>query len=211
MELVFLGLAIGAALVFLVQYCHRTSSWTKSLVKSMAVGALAVCSACGAAPIALTVGLLLGAIGDFFLSRDGDRAFVAGLVAFALGHLAYVVLIWQMGGRIDVNVQTFGFLAVAVGLAAVLVPRAGTLAVPVLVYVLIIGAMGVLALGLPPNWILGTVAALLFATSDAVLGLSLFVLAPKWKTNWPVSAVIWVTYFGAQLVFLLAFGGVLAS
>ena len=34
-------------------------------------------------------GLALGALGDFFLTRRAEAAFLAGMGAFAAGHLAY--------------------------------------------------------------------------------------------------------------------------
>lgn len=201
-------LSLLLAGLFLIAYCHRSSSWPKSVVKTLSVLLLAIAVWASGGPVALTIGLALGAAGDFFLSRDGTRAFVAGLVAFALGHLAYVGLIWQSGGHVELNALTIGFAALAGVMGWVLVPRAGGLAIPVFAYIVIIAMMGVLAIGLPANMALGTAAALLFAVSDCLLGLSLFVLAPRWKSNWPLSAAIWTAYFGAQALFLLAFGGV---
>lgn len=199
-------MGIAAATIFLVRYCHSVASWPKSVVKTVSVAALALAAWIGDAPLGLTLGLAFGALGDFALSRDGAPAFLMGLVAFALGHLAYVALLYQAEAEVAISMQTAAFSVFACVMAWVLVPRAGGLAVPVAGYIGIIAVMGALALGLPAGTGLGVAAALLFAFSDALLGLSLFVLPAYVRTHWPLSAAIWASYYGAQLLFLTAFG-----
>lgn len=67
--------------------------------------------------------------GDFWLSRDGDRAFLIGLVSFALAHLAYIGLLWQFGAVAQMSVWAIAIGLLACGMALVLWPRAGTCAV----------------------------------------------------------------------------------
>lgn len=205
MNIVLLILSCVASAVFLIRYCDQGASVPKSVFKTLAVGPLAVIAATSNAPVLLTFGLAFGAIGDLALSRDGDRSFLIGLVAFALGHLAYIILFWFTGAVPLLNLPVVMFSALVAVLALVLIPRAGQMRMAVAIYVVIIGAMGVLALGLPSGNALAIAAAMLFAVSDALLGVSLFVLRPIWQHNWPLSAAIWTSYFLAQLLFLFAF------
>ena len=45
----------------------------------------------------LVVGAVFGLVGDVALLGDGENAFMVGLGAFAIGHLAYVVSALQVG------------------------------------------------------------------------------------------------------------------
>ena len=99
----------------------------------------------------LVAGLFLGALGDLWLLRDGDRAFLIGLVSFALRHLAYIGLLWQFGAVAQMSVWAIAIGLLACGMALILWPRAGTLSGPVLGYVGIIAVMGVLVVGLPAH------------------------------------------------------------
>ena len=60
---------------------------------------LVVALACGAVrggpPMWIAIGLVLGAIGDLLLMYASERAFLAGLVAFLGGHVAYVIAFAQ--------------------------------------------------------------------------------------------------------------------
>ena len=60
------------------------------LTKTAAVAALALAGRLGGVPTLIVAGLALGACADFCLSRPGKVAFLAGMGAFGLGHLAYV-------------------------------------------------------------------------------------------------------------------------
>ncbi len=64
----------------------------RSLAKTAAVALLALGGGLAGAPLLLVLALGLCALGDLFLSRDGESAFMAGVGAFAAGHLAYAAL-----------------------------------------------------------------------------------------------------------------------
>lgn len=126
------------------------------------------------------VAIVLSLVGDVFLMLpDSDGRFVAGLGSFLLGHVAYIVGIWQTGevvtGRLVV-----GAVLVAVGIAVVgrLVVRGAhrkdrMLAVPVAAYIGVISVMVASAIGTGrPVLIAG---ALLFYASDACIGWSRFI------------------------------------
>lgn len=160
----------------------------------------------GGGPLLLVLGLLFGAVGDFWLSRDGDRAFLIGLVNFALGHLAYIGLLLQAGALPQETALTVAMIVFAIAMAWVLWPRAGSLRLPVMVYVGIIAVMGVLALGLPASLWIGLWAGLFFVVSDTILACELFVMRKQMRARLVTSRLVWLTYFTAQGMFLYGFG-----
>lgn len=209
-----LPLAALSALIYLLAFCWLGASVLKSAVKTLAVGLLAVAAIYAQAPLWLIAALALGSVGDFFLSREGDRAFLFGLVAFAAAHLAYVVLflshpVFDARLLIDppraVAAVVLGLFAA--GMARLLWPRTGALRLPVMAYLVIICAMGLAALGLPLTQPAGIalIGAALFILSDAVLSLELFVLPATHAARRVTPFVIWSTYWLAQAVFLMAF------
>ena len=207
MDMILLGLACILALFYGTRFSLADSSWPKSAVKTASILALALAAWLAGGPVALVLGLLLGALGDFWLSRDCETAFLIGLVSFALGHIAYVVLLWQFGAVLEVSVWTAIMVAFATGVAIYLWPHTGALRVPVLGYIAIIALMGNLAIGLPLPYRLGTLGALVFVASDTILSSEVFVIPEGAKVRRITSRLVWLTYFAAQLLFLLSFGG----
>lgn len=134
----------------------------------------------GAPRLWLVVGACFGVIGDVALLREGERAFLAGLASFAVGHLAYVVSALMIGfepiasipGLVaSVALVSYRFVPHAVGGAA----AAGGLvmASAVVVYAAVIGAMTTSVWG--TGSVLAGVGAVLFATSDWVIGHQRFI------------------------------------
>ena len=151
-------------------------------------------------------GLVLGAIGDVALLGHGKRAFLAGLVAFLLGHLAYVVGIAQLEppGRWLGDAGLTAVLPIAIGIVVLVVlwQRLGSLRVPVIVYVgaivaMVIGAMAAARGGTVP-WprciYLGGGATLFFA-SDLAVARDRFVGRSFANKAWGLP-----TYFAGQLL-----------
>ncbi len=206
MDAIFAIISCALAVVYGVWFSPRTSSVPKSVVKTVSIALLGLIAVLAGGPFALILGLAFGALGDFWLSRDGERAFLFGLVSFAIGHIAYVVLLMQFGGRFDLSLLTIFVLGFAGAMAAVLWPRAADLRWPVMGYVAIIAAMGVLAVGMEDGPMLGTFAALSFIVSDAILSVEMFILAAGAPIRRVTSRLVWLTYFAAQGMFLMAFG-----
>lgn len=139
----------------------------RAMLKTLCVALLAVAAGMEAGSYWLPVALALCALGDFLLAYDGENAFLAGLVAFLLGHLAYVVLFWRVGGG-EAAICAFGYGVVAlvalgvIWMSAKLWPHTGPMRWPVIAYTLVIAAMVVSAelfigswLGVPgcsPSW-----------------------------------------------------------
>lgn len=117
-------------------------------------------------------GLLLSAVGDVLLLFGSNRAFLAGLVAFLLAHLAYVGAFVQVGSP-----SLWGLLLVLLGgygWLRWLWPHLAGWRGPVLAYGFVISLMLWVGLGVPrPEVWLG---ALLFYLSDLLVARQRFVV-----------------------------------
>ncbi|HEY5628724.1 MAG TPA: lysoplasmalogenase family protein [Candidatus Limnocylindrales bacterium] len=124
----------------------------------------------------LVAGLVLGLVGDVLLLPPGRLP--AGLVAFLLGHLAYLVafLALPLSGWGAASGAVVGFAVIAfVGRGIVQAARPSGLHVAVAVYLVAICAMAMTATAtLVPALVAG---AWLFVASDAMLGWGQFVAA----------------------------------
>lgn len=211
MIIVFTGLAIATVCGFLYQiwFCRRPASNAKSIVKTVSIAALAGVGYFMGASTLLVAGLGFCAIGDFFLSRDGERAFLYGLISFALGHLFFVVLFASVG---DLTLLwqwpwiVFALILITLGvvMARILWPVAGDLAIPVMVYIAIIMAMGLSAMSMTGQGI--TVAALgagLFVLSDMILSSELFLMRPDHPMRRFTPLFVWLFYWMAQIAIFI--------
>lgn len=152
------------------------------------------------------VGLVLGAIGDAALLGRGKRWFLAGLVAFLLGHLAYViaalviepVATWlSLGGMLVALPVIAGAIALAL-----LWPRLGAMKLPVILYVITIVTMVVAAIAvargttLPaPQRLRFVAGAGLFFLSDLAVARDRFVARERTNKLWGLPA-----YYAGQLL-----------
>ena len=146
----------------------------------------------------MLLALVLGLVGDVLLLEDTPERFLGGLVAFLLGHLAYVAAFVTAG----LDRPALGWLGVLVVLVALVVGRR-----------ILPGAVssGGAAAGWwrsrPTWWSIGALAvtgwatgrllvgvgASLFVVSDTVLAMGRFVQERRWT-----SVVVMVTYHLAQ-------------
>jgi uncharacterized membrane protein YhhN len=143
--------------------------------------------------------LVLSLLGDVFLMLPRD-AFVAGLGAFLLAHVAYAV-------GLDLHSDGLWLAAVPVVVAAAILGRrllggitasgAAGLAGPVVAYVVVITVM--VASALASGNVVAAAGALLFMTSDALIGEQRFVHPRAWA---PVA--IMVTYHAGQTLLVLS-------
>jgi uncharacterized membrane protein YhhN len=177
--------------------------------------------------------LVLCLVGDVFLMLPRDR-FVAGLGAFLVAHVAYVI---AFAVRVDASnprvadypapgpfaatpwrmIVIASVVVVAVAVPLFLRIRRGIvergrdeLVAPVAIYVLAIGAMVISALATlgRPSWTpecraLAIAGAVLFFTSDSLIGWTRFVRPHRWA---PVAVM--VTYHLGQVALVL---GLLAA
>ena len=181
----------------------RPVSALRSLAKTGATLALCLFAAFSGAPL-LALALGFCALGDAALSRDGDRAFLIGMIAFALGHVALTVLMIAVPSEISPLRACAMLLVVALALSSRfwLIPYAGALQVPVRLYVLFIAAMGLAAFSLPLALWPAILGAVSFIASDTILAIEKFRLPEPTRLT---GASIWITYYGALLGFVFAF------
>jgi uncharacterized membrane protein YhhN len=180
----------------------------RPITKTLATVALGVIAAtvgemASDARAALVVAVVLCLAGDIFLLRDDDTSFLAGLGSFALGHGAYVVTALLIGVTWPRLAWAFPFLAVVLGVQTMtqMLPGAkrhgGTaMMVAVAIYSGVISAMVITATG-TSSWV-AAVGAMLFATSDSIIGYNRFV-KPVDRADLPIM----VTYHAGQGLLVL--------
>ncbi len=144
------------------------------------------------------LGLILGAIGDVCLLGKQKQYFIAGLVSFLLGHVAYVVAF----ASLDISMP-HAFIA-AVAMAAVMAfvanwvfPHASDMRVPIGVYMLVIAAMCAVAIGAGgagAPWMI-PVGAIMFTASDMAVVRDRFVTPGFVNRLWGLPL-----YYAAQLI-----------
>ncbi|MBZ9866827.1 lysoplasmalogenase family protein [Mesorhizobium sp. CA15] len=182
--------------------------WTRTAAKTLAVALLAVLAAMQGGPL-LVAALALSAVGDAFLSRDGEKAFLGGLASFLAGHIAYVALFSQAGGGLGLlsaepwrGAIALAMAAFSIVMLAALWRRVGPqLRAPVAVYVAAILAMGISALTTDHPWVIA--GAVLFIASDGLLAAERFLLAAISPHRVWMRYAVWVLYYAAQLAITL--------
>lgn len=182
---------------------RRLEAWAKpATLVSLVVVALVLGAADSTEGRWLLVALAFGLLGDVFLLGGSAARFQAGLAAFLVGHLAYLVCFAVLG------LDRPAWAWVGAGLAGVaLVAARGVLpatyrtdglplALPVAVYMLVISAMLVVA------WATGDLlvglGATVFVASDATLAVNRFV-RPLPRAD----LLVMVTYHVGQALIVL--------
>ncbi len=151
----------------------------------------------------ISAGLVFSLAGDVFLMLPSNR-FVAGLVSFLIAHLLYIAAFLQ-DLSLSAPVWLWGaFLLYAAGGLYVLLPRAGALKLPVLVYVTALTLMALLACSRvlvleSEAAIYAALGAVLFLASDSLLAWNKFV-----KPFAVAEALLLSTYFAGQTLIALS-------
>ncbi|RWP73943.1 lysoplasmalogenase family protein [Mesorhizobium sp.] len=183
----------------------------RSAVKTLAVAMLAVLASLQGGPWLLVAALALSAIGDAFLSRDGEKAFLGGLASFLVAHGLYTALFLRFGGGIGLLSAELWRAAIAVvmivfalAMLFALWRRVGpALRLPICVYVAAILAMGISALTLSNFWVIG--GAVLFMASDALLASEKYLLSAISPHRAWMRYAVWALYYAAQLGITMGF------
>jgi uncharacterized membrane protein YhhN len=198
----------GAALIYAAWFCYRDSSNLKTVVKAVPMLAFAVGAIATFGHPLIILALLASALGDIALSRPGERAFLIGLIGFAVAHLFYILRFWGLVGF--EGVMALPWAAGLVVLFALsterwLIPHTGGLKWPVRVYVGLISLMGLTALGLTgvPFALVGAFA---FMASDTILAIQLFRMRDDSGWQIPASVLLWLLYAGGQLAIVIGVG-----
>ncbi len=147
--------------------------------------------------------LIFCLFGDILLmfTRGNSLFFVLGLSAFLLGHIFYILVFKRIVRDNSIPfhlLKTFFVTAYAAFLLYLLIPSAGTLWLPVVLYGLVIGTMMVFAFHLTKlgetGWLIA-VGAFLFVISDSFLALNKFyTFIPQ--NDW----IVMITYIAAQFL-----------
>lgn len=152
-------------------------------------------------------GLALGLLGDIGLMlSDGraDRPFIGGLLAFLLGHVAYIIAFTKLGLR---NIDLIAGGLVVAGVAGLALPAAlrgaarsagHEFALVVAGYAGVLASMAVLGVG--TGCIPIAVGAVLFLISDTLIARDRFVAHVPHG-----GLLIIVTYHAAQFLILIGF------
>ena len=182
----------------------------RSAAKTLAVALLAALAFVQGGPLLLIAALALSALGDAFLSRDGEKAFLGGLASFLAAHLAYIALFWLAGAGLEPLSQPWrGALAVVMAAFAatmlfMLWRRVGPdLRLPVAAYAAAILGMGISALTLDNVWVI--MGAVLFMASDGLLAAEKFLVAAISPHREWMRYAVWALYYAAQLMITLGF------
>ncbi len=142
-----------------------------------------------ATPIA--IGLVFGSIGDVVLELG---IFIPGLVAFLLGHLAYIVAFTKADNRLELPLLA-PFILFVGALIGLLWGGLGPLKIPVVAYATVIGAMmwraAVRARNEDLYALLGLAGAIIFAVSDALIAVNKFFI-PVEGVRVPILLTYWV-------------------
>lgn len=211
LQSVWTAAALFGALYWLGYCRHQQGSWHRSLVKTASVGLLAFAGLLAGGPWLVVAGLVAGAVGDFSLTRPGGTAFKTGVIAFFCGHCAYILLFAEhadpaglLSDPLRLGIAA-GLLVALLSTEAWLAPRTGNLQWLLRAYGLMIVAMALTALAVPPDGsgpgpVLG---ASLFMLSDLLLGLSLFVFREGVRHR-ILALLNWPTYWLGQFFILIA-------
>lgn len=153
----------------------------------------------------MLVGLTLSWFGDLFLTYNGPTPFVAGLVSFLAGHVAYVVAFTNRGFGDELYLPVLALIVIPIPIARWLLPTVPReLKGPVIAYMVVITLM--LAAASQTDSALSDwripVGALAFYLSD--LGVARDRFAAPGFVNRLVGLPL---YFGGQLLLAWAAGG----
>jgi len=184
---VWVALVIAAAVVAIVDWWavatgrRRVEHVAKPLTMALLVGVAATAGDPGSdVRVWLVVGAALGLVGDIALMGKSEVAFMIGLGAFSLGHLAYAISALYVGFEPEWALVGAAYIVALLSFrfATRTVPGArrlggSVLAGAVVFYACVISAMVVTAWGSAVA--LAGVGAMAFAASDWVLGHERFV------------------------------------
>lgn len=153
----------------------------------------------------MVVGLTLSWFGDLFLTYAGRGPFVAGLLAFLGGHVAYVIAFFDRGTDDSLWFFIAGVIGAAVAVGSWLLPTVPKdLKVPVIAYIAVISLM-VAAAGstntMNADWRI-PIGATAFYVSD------IFVARDRFAAPGLINRYLGLPlYFGGQLLLAWAAGG----
>ncbi|MER8862633.1 lysoplasmalogenase family protein [Mesorhizobium sp. M0751] len=184
---------------------------SRSAARTLAVALLAVLVVQQGGPWLLVAALGVSAVGDAFLSRDGEKAFLAGTASFLAAHMLYVVLFLRAGGGPGLlsaepwraAIVLAMFVSVLTMLFALRRRVGPALRLPIGVHAPALLAMGITALTLNSVGVVGGVVLLML--SDGLLAAEKFLLPVISPRRIWMRHGIWALYYVGQLAITLGF------
>jgi uncharacterized membrane protein YhhN len=203
-------LSAGTAIIYTL-IVNTPPTLARSAVKTLATALLAVLAFVENGPPLLFAALAMSAIGDAFLSREGDSAFLAGLAAFLAAHLIYIGLFSTTGGGSDIITAEIWRAAIAVVMPACAIAMIGLLwrrvkpamRPPIVIYSMAIVVMGLAALTTHSVFVIA--GGLLFIASDCLLAAERFLVSAISPHRASIRVAVWVLYYAAQTLITLGF------
>ncbi|MDF3819900.1 lysoplasmalogenase [Leptospira sp. 96542] len=151
----------------------------------------------------MAFGLVFSAFGDSFLALPSSAYFVPGLGSFLVAQLIYsYAFSLQSESK---PILALPFLIFGLSFFYVLLPKLGSLLIPVAVYITAICLMGWRAASRNSSskpFLLGLFGALIFMLSDSIIAYSMFLNTSMNRTV--ASLLIMVTYYLAQVLLYAA-------
>jgi uncharacterized membrane protein YhhN len=195
--------AAGADWLAVYHGNRRLEFVAKPLTMVLLIGAaVAVDPADAATRYWFVVALLLSLAGDVLLMLRRDNLFVAGLGAFLLAHVAYIIGLLTSGVHaggllVGFALAVAGFVLIVARLMRGVRRTDRALVTPVLAYVVVISVMLITAYGTTRLWAFA--GASFFYISDSLLGRQRF-LEPRERGD----TAVMVTYHLAQILLVLS-------
>jgi len=207
-NLYLLIIATGFALVYLLFRLEHPPSAFRSITKTLPLIFLAMAALISGQSFLLVLALSSCALGDYFLSREGDPNFLFGLTAFLAGHVFYIGFFAQflaVGSLIstDAGLNLALLTALCIMVLIRLWPFLQEMRLPVIVYMAAIVAMAITARAANPGFpVLAGIA--LFIVSDIILAFDKFTPLAIGLKRRTMPYLVWIFYFSGQL--LLVYG-----
>ena len=193
------------ALVVLLLHGHSGASTAAKLIASTAFVALALQSGAWSSTYGrlIFIGLVLSWCGDMFLTGQSRLAFLGGLGAFLLAHVAYVSAFIRHGyNRFWTITAAVVVTAIAIVVWAWLEPHTpDELLIPVRAYIVVISLMVIFAVGTRGqggSWLILIGAVLFFLSDLSVAALRLV------QTEYPTYIIGLPLYYAGQVCLALS-------
>ncbi|KZL23725.1 YhhN-like protein [Pseudovibrio sp. WM33] len=202
-QVIFL-ISFSLALAYGVYFCWQDPSLLKTVVKTTALGVVALWAFVTQAPLLLALALTTSSVGDAALAVPGEVRFLVGLCSFAIAHIFYILLFSRKVRHFDSRIFIVSGAALSVLVLSTgwwLLPFTGDLMIPVAIYIILIATMGGMAAQVG-GWVL--IGALAFMMSDTLLAIQLFRLDDISPLQLPVSVALWTLYYCGQMLIFLA-------
>ncbi len=200
------AISLVAALAYLFHYRVQPPGERRTVVKTAALGALAVVSLFQGAPLTFVLALIVAAASDAMLSLERGQSLRNAMALAVLSQLlllATFLLHWQ---GIDAPiVAVLGLAGVGVGYLMLLWDGLDGYRKIICLYVAVLIGTTFAALGMGLEARLAVAGMLLYLMAQVLLGLEFFLLQGHDFELSLTGPAIWISYYGSMLLFVLAF------